>query len=97
MIENDGREVPRDMIDRLRDSEIQSLINERLIRYYVKTPPTIPPPPPPPTISAKGLGVHLKKLPKVIKLGHIHINPSNLYYENILSVRNPKNKPKTRV
>jgi len=40
-----------------------------------------------------GLGVHLKKLPKVIKLGHIHINPSNLYYENILSVRNPKNKP----
>ena len=37
MIENDGREVPRDMIDRLRDSEIQSLINERLIRYYVKT------------------------------------------------------------
>jgi len=44
-------------------------------------------------MSAKGLGVHLKKLPKVIKLGHIHINPSNLYYENILSVRNPKNKP----
>ena len=40
-----------------------------------------------------GLGVHLKKLPKVIKLGHIHINPSNLYYEHILSVRNPKNKP----
>jgi hypothetical protein len=44
-------------------------------------------------MTAKGLGVHLKKLPKVIKLGHIHINPSNLYYENILSVRNPKNKP----
>ena len=40
-----------------------------------------------------GLGVHLKKLPKVIKLGHIHINPSTLYYEHILSVRNPKNKP----
>jgi len=44
-------------------------------------------------MTASGLGVHLKKLPKVIKLGHIHINPSNLYYEHILSVRNPKNKP----
>jgi hypothetical protein len=43
--------------------------------------------------TGSGLGVHLKKLPKVIKLGHIHINPSNLYYEHILSVRNPKNKP----
>ena len=67
--------------------------------------PTGLPPPPPVRRSARlnpdpstptpgsGLGVHLKKLPKVIKLGHIHINPSNLYYENILSVRNPKNKP----
>ena len=45
------------------------------------------------TTTGSGLGVHLKKLPKVIKLGHIHINPSNLYYEHILSVRNPKNKP----
>jgi len=68
-------------------------------------PTGFPPPPPPPRRSARlnpdlstptdgsGLGVHLKKLPKVIKLGHIHINPSNLYYEHILSVRNPKNKP----
>jgi hypothetical protein len=48
---------------------------------------------PDPSTTGSGLGVHLKKLPKVIKVGHIHINPSNLYYEHILSVRNPKNKP----
>jgi hypothetical protein len=68
----------------------------------VAEPEVIPPPlrrsarlnPPDPTNpTGSGLGVHLKKLPKVIKLGHIHINPSNLYYEHILSVRNPKNKP----
>ena len=39
-----------------------------------------------PTIG-KGIGVHLRKLPSVVQFGKIHIKPSNLYYENILSIR----------
>ena len=38
-----------------------------------------------PTMS--GIGVHLRRLPSVVQFGKIHIKPSNLYYENILSVR----------
>jgi hypothetical protein len=34
-----------------------------------------------------GIGVHLRKLPSVVQFGKIHIKPSNLYYENILSIR----------
>lgn len=35
----------------------------------------------------RGIGVRLRKLPSVVQFGKIHIKPSNLYYENILSIR----------
>jgi hypothetical protein len=98
-IEQSGKQVPVNLITALSIDSQQKLARLGLISYYSPMDsfqPTGTPagfPPPPPVMTASGLGVHLKKLPKVIKLGHIHINPSNLYYEHILSVRNPKNKP----
>ena len=90
-IEQAGEQVPLDIISQLKLDYQQKLASKGLISYY--PPMDAFQPKGPPKITASGLGVHLRKLPKVIKLGHIHINPSNLYYEHILSVRNPKNKP----
>jgi len=107
-VELSGNEVPQDLLANLQPAKQIELARLGLIGYFdavkdyqpggVLNPLPRPPPPPktpvmPGTTTGHGLGVHLNKLPKVIKLGHIHINPSNLYYENILSVRNPKNKP----
>jgi len=93
--------VPENLLQKLRDADLQKLAADGLIRYYEPMKDYQPggafnrgaAAAVGPTLTGVGMGVHLKKLPKVIKLGHIHINPSNLYYENILSVRNPKNKP----
>ena len=96
-----GVQIPAETLKALVPRSQNELLNNAFMPDYVLDVLRSVKPPPPglaaaepePVITAKGLGVHLKKLPKVIKLGHIHINPSNLYYENILSVRNPKNKP----
>jgi hypothetical protein len=98
-----NRGTKEQMYDQLLQAGLIPMKGSAFIPAFPEAPtidPTLVPTTPPifapvlgPTTTGVGLGVHLKKLPKVIKLGHIHINPSNLYYENILSVRNPKNKP----
>jgi hypothetical protein len=97
-LETNGIAVPEELLQSLRRADRDKLRSKGLINYYLEptTSATRTPRPPATTVgptTGTGIGVHLNKLPKVIKLGHIHINPSNLYYENILSVRNPKNKP----
>ena len=98
-----GIEIPSDILTSLEPRYKQDLLKSANLPNYVvdllqqgnpglRRSPRLNPPDQTTPIGS-GLGVHLKKLPKVIKLGHIHINPSNLYYEHILSVRNPKNKP----
>jgi len=95
-LETNGIAVPEELLQSLRRADRDKLRSKGLINYYLEPEPTTiatRTPRPPATTVGTGMGVHLKKFPKVVKLGHIHINPSNLYYENILSVRNPKNKP----
>lgn len=73
-------------------------MNEGLLQYYTGPKPTTRPPPlvkPPPLLVNQpltGTGIHLKKFPKVLRFGQVHINPKNLYYDNMLSLRTFKNQ-----
>ena len=74
-------------------------MSDGLLQYHVEgTPVTRAKPPivkaPPLLVNAPltGTGIHLKKFPKVLRFGQVHINPKNLYYDNMLSLRTFKNQ-----
>lgn len=98
-IETNGKQVPEPLINNLRKIDRDKLMNDGLLQYYTgATPATRPPPllekPPPLLVNQPltGTGIHLKKFPKVLRFGEVHINPKNLYYDNMLSLRTFKNQ-----
>ena len=94
-IEGTGSQVPFPLIRDLRKGDREALMSEGLIEYY--NPPT-PVSRAKPAVSVgpldgKGIGIHLKKMPRTVQFGKIHIKPSNLYYESILSIRTKAGAP----
>lgn len=98
-IETNGKQLPEPLINNLRKIDRDKLMNDGLLQYYTGAKPATRPPPllekPPPLLVNQpltGTGIHLKKFPKVLRFGQVHINPKNLYYDNMLSLRTFKNQ-----
>jgi hypothetical protein len=98
-IETNGKQLPEPLINNLRKIDRDKLMNDGLLQYYTGATPATRPPPllqkPPPLLLNQpltGTGIHLKKFPKVLRFGQVHINPKNLYYDNMLSLRTFKNQ-----
>jgi len=98
-IETNGKQLPEPLINNLRKIDRDKLMSDGLLQYHVEgTPVTRAKPPivkaPPLLVNAPltGTGIHLKKFPKVLRFGQVHINPKNLYYDNMLSLRTFKNQ-----
>ena len=98
-IETNRKQLPEPLINNLRKLDRDKLMNDGLLQYYTGAKPATRPPPllekPPPLLVNQpltGTGIHLKKFPKVLRFGQVHINPKNLYYDNMLSLRTFKNQ-----
>jgi hypothetical protein len=86
--DNMGISIPSDVIDALRKSSDKltaQLINKK---YSGAAGPRSPLAAAEPDITFTGIGV--KQYPKLIKFGKIYISADELYYKNILKVRNYK-------
>ena len=86
--DNMGISIPSDVIDALRktsDKLLAQLINRKIGGVAAG--------PPPPLAAAEPdvtFGVGVKQYPKLVKFGKIYISADELYYKNILKIRNYK-------